>query len=692
MNVCPRDEIELAWDASFQSINPSAQPDIHGLVQISKAWDLAVGFLKPRNLEGLNWNDRGMWSHHSGILAAFRMLKQANLVEELLEHFYSNVERNFAMVEQDITRMIHSIEESNKTSTSIQTESTMFDLFERLVAWQKAWAAPVAAFENPALRQQFQSRFIFQLHLRLPASFPNYMHAYFLSTFNSYLSLVSSSSPDLSQSKGSPIKPSPHLHRLGLIVKFGSELMAVACEQIRRRVKEQCEGQWGERTLEEMRIWGREVVGGWWESLYEGVSLRSFILYDPARVFSFGTLSERVGEKAVKAVMKPIYSRLDHYVCKTMCELRTTELFDIIVNHPNTLPVLEDLRECLFRVDSRDALVKALHASNDKRLLHPGADTKDIISQYISTIRCLRIVDPPGVLLQKISSPIRSFLRKRPDTIRCIVASLVDDDEGLEMDDVEDDIKPLQVNDDLEEDYSNPNWVPEPIDAAPEFRSGKTSDIISTLVSIYDTQEDIVTELQALLAQKLLTVQDYDLEKEIRIVEILKLRFGESALRSCEVMLKDLADSKRIDQHVQSDIQSVIHPKIISRLFWPEFPRTKLQLPEKLGRSQTKYAKAYHRFKPDKRLKWIPQLGTIDVKLELADRIVEVEANPIQAAVIELFDGDGSAWSTSAIASKLSIPDQAVVLSTLNFWANLGVLGRDLRTESWLVIERVGAS
>ena len=37
-----------------------------------------------------------------------------------------------------------------------------------------------------------------------------------------------------------------------------------------------------------------------------------------------------------------------------------------------------------------------------------------------------------------------------------------------------------------------------------------------------------------------------------RNVEILKIRFGEAALQVCEVMLKDMTDSKRIDGHVQS--------------------------------------------------------------------------------------------------------------------------------------------
>ena len=59
-------------------------------------------------------------------------------------------------------------------------------------------------------------------------------------------------------------------------------------------------------------------------------------------------------------------------------------------------------------------------------------------------------------------------------------------------------------------------------------------------------------------------------------------------------MLKDMADSKRINDHVHGDInvgctpmalltqQSVVHPLIISRMFWPEIPASSLRLTPKL--------------------------------------------------------------------------------------------------------------
>ena len=123
--------------------------------------------------------------------------------------------------------------------------------------------------------------------------------------------------------------------------------------------------------------------------------------------------------------------------------------------------------------------------------------------------------------------------RERPDTIRSIVANLVGDDEsGDSLVDENEPIQPLQHAD--VENYGDPNWEPEPIDAGPgeivmfplvlfspqrlhwiDFRTNKPSDVISTLVSIYDSQDLFVKELQVLLAQRLLAIKDGNFEKEV---------------------------------------------------------------------------------------------------------------------------------------------------------------------------------
>ena len=126
------------------------------------------------------------------------------------------------------------------------------------------------------------------------------------------------------------------------------------------------------------------------------------------------------------------------------------------------------------------------------------------------------------------------YPRERPDTIRSIVANLVgDDDTGDSLVDENEPIQPLQYAE--VEDYTDPHWQPEPIDAGPgkmhnpllaqrfshatffvaDFRTNKPSDVISTLVSIYDSKDLFVKELQVLLAQRLLAIKDGKFDKEV---------------------------------------------------------------------------------------------------------------------------------------------------------------------------------
>jgi len=68
------------------------------------------------------------------------------------------------------------------------------------------------------------------------------------------------------------------------------------------------------------------------------------------------------------------------------------------------------------------------------------------------------------------------------------------------------------------------------------------------LIQIYGSPDLFISEYTSLLADRLLSLTDYETEKEIRVLELLKLRFGENAFHNCEIMLKDIADSKRINK------------------------------------------------------------------------------------------------------------------------------------------------
>jgi len=62
--------------------------------------------------------------------------------------------------------------------------------------------------------------------------------------------------------------------------------------------------------------------------------------------------------------------------------------------------------------------------------------------------------------------------------------------------------------------------------SAKTSKSRRTSDIISMLVNVYGSKELFVNEYRTLLADRLLSQFSYNTEKEIRYLELLKLRWS----------------------------------------------------------------------------------------------------------------------------------------------------------------------
>ena len=119
--------------------------------------------------------------------------------------------------------------------------------------------------------------------------------------------------------------------------------------------------------------------------------------------------------------------RLAHFLYETYTKARIDQLFNIIIEFPESQPAVEDLKECLEKTDLRSYLTKTLKNELETRLLILGVDTTNILTAYIAAIRALRVLDPSGVLLEIVCEPVRKYLRTRDDTVRCIVQSLIDD-------------------------------------------------------------------------------------------------------------------------------------------------------------------------------------------------------------------------------------------------------------------------
>lgn len=594
-----RNQVAAKWQEAFNRLN-RGEPGISGLMTFSQAWNLATEFLRPKDINEPSSNKE---YNMNSVRQALDIVNQCRRLPMMLETFLEDMRKHYYLINREVAGYMEQYETS--------ADSTIIsNLVLRLLEWYHAWSPPteLGATISSAYTLTFQT----QLFSILPPSFSRGFKALVAST-------IPPSESD-SDSSTTPSPPSPHIwaafETLGLLDRYESIVASVGYEHIEAHVLATCTGQWEKPMLEGLRAWMSDKIVAWMLAPY-------------ARGAS--------NAEEARTMLQGVGSRFDFHMNKTLCDLRTREIFDIIIDFPESMGALQDLRDCLQRVDQRAALVQSLRKANRKRLLHPGAVTKLILTQYVATIKCLRIIDPPGVLLFKVADPIRRYLRQRPDTIRSIVSNLVgDDDSGDSLVDENEPIQPLQQPE--IEDYSDIEWQPEPIDAGPDFRANKPSDVISTLVSIYDSKDLFVKELQVLLAQRLLAIKDDSMEKvekERRNIEILKIRFGEAALQVCEVMLRDMTDSKRIDGHVQSQKASTVHPTIISRHFWPPLESSNIVMPGQFQKLQKEYAEEFAIFKPDKKLRWLPHLGMVHLELQLEDRTVEADVSPLEAAFIE---------------------------------------------------------
>lgn len=253
----------------------------------------------------------------------------------------------------------------------------------------------------------------------------------------------------------------------------------------------------------------------------------------------------------------------------------------------------------------------------------------------------------------------------------------------------------------LEElDFDDMNWAPDPVDAGPEFRRSKGLDVVGSLISLWDSKEVWTKEVQAVLAGRLLGTGEWIFDMEVRTIELLKLRFGEAAMQGCDVMLKDIADSKRADIYIRSEEglnqngpddeedAPELHTKILSRLFWPTLKEEVFKLPEEIHVMQQRYETGFEKLKTKRKLTWIHSAGTVDVELELEDRIVQVpDATTWQAAVVYEFDETkgGAEWTIKELAERLDM-DEGLAKRAVTFWCSKEVL-RDSGNGVFVTIE-----
>ena len=273
------------------------------------------------------------------------------------------------------------------------------------------------------------------------------------------------------------------------------------------------------------------------------------------------------------------------------------------------------------------------------------------------------------------------------------------------------DAKPLEdtyQDSDDEEEPPTMDWMPPPPlserrgDFFGDAPAKGQLDILSILVSIYGSKELFVDEYRIMLADKLLSNLDFNTDREVHTLELLKLRFGEPSMRQCEIMIKDIDDSKRILTNIQSSTASAsndtvdpsfVDAAIVSHIFWPKIQKEDFTHHDKIQTELEQFSVEYGKLKNPRRLVWYHQLGTVELELEVLEeelngdnaandgastknlpktRMKTIRCNPVQATLISHFE-DQEEWSRADLAKETGVSEN-VLHKRMAFWINQRVV------------------
>ncbi|KAK7578045.1 hypothetical protein V9T40_010250 [Parthenolecanium corni] len=470
------------------------------------------------------------------------------------------------------------------------------------------------------------------------------------------------------------------LSEIGLLEKLiGSTLTKLVEKWTQIHVDKTCRGAFDTSNIKIIERWIKDVVLVWLTRIYRAGKIHS-------------KRREVVLDKAVTTFRE----KLLHFVYETYEKLLIDQLFNIIIEYPDSYNAIEDLRICLQRNNLQHLLIEKTKESFVTRLLHPGVNTPDILTAYVASIHALQHLDPSGMLLDAITSPISCYLRSRDDTVHCIVTSLTEEG-ATDLSDELSGCKKITLCDvvtSVEDDMENwESWVPDPVEVVPgngEKRDHST-DIITMLVNVFGSKQLFIDEYCKLLADRFLTQFTYNTDKEIRNLELLKLRFGDSELHKCEVMLKDIHDSVRIGTHLQSDssygiqdLEFSVRGMFLSAQFWPPFKDNTLKLPTVVTEHLDVYTKAFETYKGNRTLLWKSHLGIVTLEIELKDRTLNLTVSPVHATIIWHFQTK-SEWSLADL-SKIMMTSCSVLRRKISFWQSQGVL-IETAADQYMVLE-----
>eukprot|EP01017_Pseudomicrothorax_dubius_P034038 TRINITY_DN461_c0_g1_i5.p1 TRINITY_DN461_c0_g1~~TRINITY_DN461_c0_g1_i5.p1 ORF type:complete len:816 (-),score=203.93 TRINITY_DN461_c0_g1_i5:80-2527(-) len=398
-----------------------------------------------------------------------------------------------------------------------------------------------------------------------------------------------------------------------------------------------------------------------------------------------------------------LHEGLCRYVFLSFGKICISSLFDIILDFPETLSNIFDLKEVLSKTNLLYELDYKFQNEIKKRLLIPGVLTQYILNQYINILKALQIIDPDGLIFEKITTPIKEYLLKRTDTLRCIISLLNEDSESynkmvndflkIPSKNLGDNYAELSSDDDEEQAEK---WEVLPLAARKKESTSikyKESDLMTILINLYGSPEAFISEYQYMLAEKLLSPKEYNIDEEIKNIELLKMRFGENNLQGCSIIVRDVKDSKRVNNNIHQQFNK--HPLVtsqkgqlvdfqnlnciyVSKSYWPiNYEHESIKPPESFSKQFEVYSKAFTQVKPMRKLLLHYELGYVDLSLTFDNGSFEFKCQPIHAMLISFFDEtrirSGTEITPEVLSKELGIPPN-IVKQKMSYWVYKGVI------------------
>lgn len=370
---------------------------------------------------------------------------------------------------------------------------------------------------------------------------------------------------------------------------------------------------------------------------------------------------------------------LKNAVYKYVVKSRSNMIFEIVTSYPDSKPALLDLQKSCSRTNLHHEVSETAVRIFTNRLLHLGAATSDIVTQYINAIQALNIVDESGGLTRAVSPPIQKYLTTRADLLDTIVDRILEDESlvatGISAQKPNDDDVLRDADAQKELDFS---WSPEPMhshirDLQSLVREASDSDALALLLNVYGSIKSFVTQLEKEIAKRIETSPGFSFDNEVRAIELLKWRFGSQSFLNCEVILRDVADSKRLSAMFGC---STVQPLIVSHLYWPTMPSDFVKLPDEIEKEITNYTEEFEKLKHPRKLKWLNSAGSVEIELEFDEgETMQMNVPPICASVALLMNKNNEI-DVDSICSQLEVSKQAAE-TALSFWISSNIFVRD---------------